>query len=511
MPCRTPHRLPGRAGAARLCGRRATCRPADQVVKALGAWLARLDPHDDRYDHHRLEALWVYRSIGQPRPELLRSLLASPRDDARAAAVKQLPFWYSAMKDGAGLLLQAADDPSPHVRMEAVMAASWIGSREAYDAVLHALRHPYDGHLEYALACALESEPLRGYWESQRPQAIAALYERQRRRARIRRPKRSAADRRFDRQADLKQVDIGCVPERMQYTVRQFTVRPGQPVKIVFSNPDATDHNLVITRPGALAEVGMAANEMARDPRNATSDFIPRSKRPLILHYAPMIGPNRSSRLFELRFHAPRESGVYPYVCTFPGHWVVMNGVMVVAANDAEAERLLAAAAPQVIRRWKLADFPPVKVRTDEATATAGMLAFVKARCNQCHVLAGHGVNLGPDLKTVAQRFRGKKLLQHILQPSAEIHKDFQTYQFLLADGRVVSGVVKRETADAYDVITNLLLPETLVTIRKQDVEERLPSAVSAMPEGLLDVLTRDEIMALLGLLERGGAPMPGH
>ena len=68
------------------------------------------------------------------------------------------------------------------------------------------------------------------------------------------------------------------MPERMLFTVKQFAVTAGQPVKIVFTNPDATDHNLVVVKPDALAEVGMAANEMAKDPRNANSDFVPASK-----------------------------------------------------------------------------------------------------------------------------------------------------------------------------------------------------------------------------------------
>ena len=61
----------------------------------------------------------------------------------------------------------------------------------------------------------------------------------------------------------------------------------GQPVKIVFRNADATDHNLLFVRPGAVAEVGMAANEMAKDPKNANSDFHPPNKQQLILHASP--------------------------------------------------------------------------------------------------------------------------------------------------------------------------------------------------------------------------------
>ena len=143
-------------------------------------------------------------------------------------------------------------------------------------------------------------------------------------------------------------MPISCIPERMLFTVSQFAVKPGQPVKVVFTNPDATDHNLVLVKPDALAEVGMAGNEMAKDPRNANSDFIPPEKRHLILHAAPMIGPTRLAQVHVLRFLAPREPGIYPFVCTFPGHWIVMKGDMVVAADPADADA--AAGRPQADR-----------------------------------------------------------------------------------------------------------------------------------------------------------------
>jgi hypothetical protein len=45
------------------------------------------------------------------------------------------------------------------------------------------------------------------------------------------------------------------VPERMLFSVKNFTAAPGQPVKVVFTNPDATDHNLVFVKPNKMAEV----------------------------------------------------------------------------------------------------------------------------------------------------------------------------------------------------------------------------------------------------------------
>jgi azurin len=127
----------------------------------------------------------------------------------------------------------------------------------------------------------------------------------------------------FDRQPDLLTVHISTVPERMLYDVKTFAVKPGQPVKLVFSNPDAMQHNLVIVKPGALEEVGIAGNEMAKDPDGIKRDFVPVSDK--VLHATKLINPQATAIL---RFKAPAAPGSYPYVCTFPGHWVIMNGVM---------------------------------------------------------------------------------------------------------------------------------------------------------------------------------------
>jgi hypothetical protein len=70
--------------------------------------------------------------------------------------------------------------------------------------------------------------------------------------------------------------------------------------------------------------------------------------------------------------------------------------------------------------------------------------------------------------------------------------------QFLLVDGRVVSGVVLEETAAGLRVAPSLLTPADTLTLRRTDIEERIPVRVSAMPAGLLNVLTRDEVLALV-------------
>ena len=481
------------------------------VEKALDGWVAGLNANDPRLDHHRLEAVWTYRSIDKSRPELLRKLLGAGNQKARAAAVHQLRYWHGEFPDALKLLNRAANDDNSIVRMEAVIAASYLGSREALDSVMDVFQRPIGGHLAYAAGCALGSSTLARHTAGNKDYDISSLIKKARSVSRFREPEVNARQAQFDTQRDLKLVKISCKPEVMKFTVEQFAVKTGQPVKLVFTNPDATDHNLVIVQPDALSEVGMAANEMARDPKNANSDFIPGSKKALIIEATPMIGPTRASLVHVLRFKAPAKPGVYPYVCTFPGHWVIMNGIMVVARDLADVPAMLAARKPSQVKEWKLKDFAGASFKHDEKAVMRGMQAFMKARCDQCHAIAGHGINLGPDLSDVAKRHKGQKLLQQILEPSTEIGEKYASFQFILKSGKILTGVVARENSNVFAVITNLLSPKDVTRIRKKDILRKVPAKLSPMPRGLANTLSREEIIDLVISLEAGGYKLPGH
>lgn len=479
-------------------------RNPEAVKTALDQWVAKLVSTDARHRHHQVEAIWNYRNVGKSNLPLLRELLACSEHHARAASTQQLRYWHSDMPDAIHLLHRSANDANGLVRMEAAIAASYVGSQEALDAMLDVFKYPREAHTAYAITCALGSANLRRHWEGNSNYNVAKLLKRAGRGNLFKEGTPNAGESQFDSQKDLKTVRISCVPERMRFTVEQFATKPGQPVKIVFANPDATDHNLVIVKPDALADVGMAANAMARDPKNANSDFIPSEKRSQILQASPMIGPTRKSLVHVMRFKAPTEPGVYPFVCTFPGHWVIMNGVMVVAETAKEAEALLAARKPTIVKEWTMNDFPAVTPKTDDESIARGMQAFVKARCNQCHAIAGHGINIGPDLTETGKRLKGVKLLQQILEPSSEINKKYQTTQFLLDNGKVLSGVVARETETEFHIISNLLIPTVITKVAKSQIDEQFPSKISAMPKGMANVLTRPEIIDLVSFLETG-------
>ncbi|MEY3350712.1 MAG: hypothetical protein RIQ50_823 [Bacteroidota bacterium] len=121
----------------------------------------------------------------------------------------------------------------------------------------------------------------------------------------------------------IKRIRIKTIREAMKYDLKEFTVKPGQQVEIILENPDAMQHNLVITRPGAMEKVGKAGDAMMKDDKGAEKNYVPSLSE--VLFYTPLVDPGRS---FTLKFKAPTTVGDYPYVCTFPGHWTLMNGMM---------------------------------------------------------------------------------------------------------------------------------------------------------------------------------------
>ena len=87
-------------------------------------------------------------------------------------------------------------------------------------------------------------------------------------------------------------------------------------------------HNLVILKPGSLEEVGMLAEASATAADAATRQFVPRSDKVLL---ASKLLQTRETQ--QLAFTAPSEPGIYPYVCTYPGHWRRMYGALYVVAD----------------------------------------------------------------------------------------------------------------------------------------------------------------------------------
>jgi glucose/arabinose dehydrogenase len=122
-----------------------------EVTAAVERWVPGLDRADKDHPHQLLEALWVCQYHDAVNGGLLTRLLGSPEPRARAAATRVLCAWRDRVPDVMGLLRDGVNDGYPRVRLEAVRALSFFGTREARDVVAEARKHPMDDYLEYAL------------------------------------------------------------------------------------------------------------------------------------------------------------------------------------------------------------------------------------------------------------------------------------------------------------------------------------------------------------------------
>jgi putative heme-binding domain-containing protein len=181
-----------------------------------------------------------------------------------------------------------------------------------------------------------------------------------------------------------------------------------------------------------------------------------------------------------------------------------MNGVLHVVSDEAEVTEEPLAAAPVAparafVRHWTIEDFA-AGVPEPAGDPARGKAVLDAAGCLKCHAVDGAGGRTGPELRDVAARWDRADLLEQILQPSRNIAEGYATELFFLRGGDVVAGRVLGEDVDGVDVLDDPYR-EAPRRVPRASIEERRPSEVSIMPEGLLATFTREEIVSLVGYL----------
>ncbi len=119
-------------------------RGATEVLNAIDGWLNKLDKSSPRYEHHLLEALWVTWGLNKIDEKLLTQLLKAKDFRARTAAVKVLRYSGHQIKNQAALLMEAAKDEHGRVRLEAIVAASWLDKTIGLPIIEAASKKPLD-------------------------------------------------------------------------------------------------------------------------------------------------------------------------------------------------------------------------------------------------------------------------------------------------------------------------------------------------------------------------------
>lgn len=116
-------------------------------------------------------------------------------------------------------------------------------------------------------------------------------------------------------------LTLQCVRGKMAWEPKELQVLPGTLLRLRMENGDSMLHNLLLTAPGSLSEIGVAAEKLGEGLDGKRRQYVPDS--PKVMAVMGLVEPGKVG---ELWFFAPDKPGTYVLVCTYPGHWRMMNG-----------------------------------------------------------------------------------------------------------------------------------------------------------------------------------------
>ncbi len=127
---------------------------------------------------------------------------------------------------------------------------------------------------------------------------------------------------------------IKTVREEMRYDTPRLVVEAGKPFEVIFENADVMPHNLVFVKPGTRKAVAEDVQTMRPDKLDKEKRaYLPgdgKRQDPRVIDASRLIEPGQKETL---KIMAPKQEGEYEYVCTFPGHWTIMWGTLIVSKD----------------------------------------------------------------------------------------------------------------------------------------------------------------------------------
>jgi putative heme-binding domain-containing protein len=164
------------------------------------------------------------------------------------------------------------------------------------------------------------------------------------------------------------------------------------------------------------------------------------------------------------------------------------------------------------VKNWTMKDLKPLLASGLEGGRSFqnGREMFSAATCYACHRFNQEGGGIGPDLTSAGGKFSPHDLLESILEPSKEISDQYGSVTFKLKNGTEVAGRIANLSGDSYRIITDLMAPGAMTSIKTSDIKSTEPTPVSMMPPGLLNMLEDEDIMDLLAyILSKGDKDNP--
>lgn len=118
-------------------------------------------------------------------------------------------------------------------------------------------------------------------------------------------------------------INLSTVSQKMAYDKTLLQATAGQKIEIVLTNRDEMPHNLVLIEAGSLETFGKLVDQFLQSPDAAAMEYVPKSR--YVLGATKMLDPGKQGTI---QLTLPDEPGDYPFICTFPGHWRMMQGIL---------------------------------------------------------------------------------------------------------------------------------------------------------------------------------------
>jgi putative heme-binding domain-containing protein len=571
---------------------------AEKVVPALDAWVKSLDGKDPQFEHHRLEALWMYQSVDVPNPALLDAVLKSKTPQARAAAVRVVPQWKAHLPAALVWLEAAVADESPRVQMEAVRALSEFPELKAAAIALRAADRFQDQFGDYALWQT--SRELAPVWL---PEVVAGKFDFEASIRRLLFAVRSA-EATAAIPALVQHLQHGRVPAELEGQLMETLGLLGGPdqLRLVFdlavasSTPPAKATTMLTTlaeakrkrdvQPtgdlGGLIQILSSSDDDLQVAaidciglwrlealRKSLSSIVndPQSQpgtRTAAIRGVARLGGEASQQLLAAlassdsaeSIRAAAISSLIPLDTVGAAHlavkWMdgakdVANEVALVTAflQHKGGPDVLAAAltgqtlaedvakislrtitgsgrqepkltealskagnivnAPKILGKEEMAAL--VATIKTEGNAAHGEQIFRRAElnCLKCHAIGGAGGKVGPDLVSVGSSAQVDYLVDSILDPGKNVKEGFQSLVVATDDGKVLTGIKVRET-DSDLLLRDIEDREFAIPLTSIEDQK---SGTSLMPVGLVDKLTKSELIDLVRFMSELGKPGP--
>ncbi len=164
----------------------------------------------------------------------------------------------------------------------------------------------------------------------------------------------------------------------------------------------------------------------------------------------------------------------------------------------------------QFVHNWQMEDLLPLAEQVEKGRSfEKGRAAYEAAQCAKCHRFAGQGGDTGPDITGVGNRFNTQYLFESLIVPSKAVSDQYLGSILRTHDGETITGRILEENDKIVKLRTDPFARE-LVTIAKDNIAERQQSRQSEMPQGLVNVLSTEEILDLIAYLRSAGNAADG-